>query len=259
MDTKGSPERVGDRTFFFRIWFTELGGRGLERLTRSEATNRDLPLVPEFTWPKEATVAVNVTVFRADGRLYAGAVEVRTSPEPIDVPALGLTIPAPPVDAMPVDTGLWRMVPLGTLCKEAVRDLLVETAPYEATAELPDAYDSPREFGEAYETLGKELSRDSRGRRSPGRPSALSPSLMEFVAAAHKSAGPRQGQPAVRLALQYAADRASGDHPDGPPLPGMGFRGAGPGGVVTVDQAKATITRLREAGLIPPARRKSSE
>lgn len=239
VDMLNAPKRVAERAFYFRLAHSEDTWRRLEpvRLTRPE----DAPMVPEFTWPTGAQVEVRVSVFEAGGRLFAGAVEVRTAPEPVDVPALGLTIPALPVEVRPVDTDLWRMVPLGALCREAVQGLFTEEAAFEAAAELA-------EDPEAYERLAAATP-VRRGSRSPGRPSTLTPALLAFVAEAVSHAGPRGAQAAAQRALQYAAGRTE----DGSAIPGMEFRGSAPNGAVTADQAKKAIAKARSAGLIPRA------
>jgi len=242
MDTQTAPKKVDERAFYLRWTASEGSWRQLEqlRLTRTD----DDPLVPDLVWPAGCQVEVRVSVFEADGRLYAGAVEVRTAPEPINVPGLGITIPARPVDPMPIDTNLWRAVPLGALCREAMQDLFSEDASWVAASELAD---DP----EAYARLAAAVSSGSRGRRTPGRPSNLSDGLLAFVADAVSHAGPRSAQRAAQRALQYAADRTE----DGTAMPGMEFRGAADG-QVTADQAKKAIQRARTAGLIPLAERK---
>lgn len=189
----------------------------------------------DHPWPEGAQVEVSVSVFEADGVLFAGAVQVSTVPEPVDVGPYG-TLQPPAVDPLPVGVDLYRAVPLGQLCREAVAYYGTREGGEVARAELV-------EQPEVLERLQAAV-RAEPSRGQVGRPSKLSPALLEFAARAWGTGGTRGRQAAVRTFLQSVADR------------GLGFEGSGPDGQVTEDQAKKVIQAARRQGLLPTTRGK---
>lgn len=225
------PVRVGSpHVWYFRWGYAELGGRWLEPVEGTQ----DAPGLLDHPWPEGAQVEVRISVFEADGVLFAGQVVVSTTPEPLDLTAQRYgVIPAPAVEPLPVGTDIWRMIPLGRLSREAVAFYGTAEAGEVAHSELADQ-------PEVYERLSaaaRALPTSSRGQ--VGRPSKLSPALLEFAAKAWGTGGTRGRQAAVQRFLQDVANR------------GLGFEGSGPDGQVTEDQAKKVIQAARRKGLLP--------
>lgn len=164
-----------------------------------------------------ADVDVQVEMFISEEQLLCGKVTVSTVPTS-DFQRLNTL--GDPGEPLHIDSAVWRAIPIGRLIEDTAQRL-------RASAERVF-----RELGDAHlETIVD--SRDAAVKRGP-KPSLTPELLSTIVAPAFRSAG-RKPIEAVRAALEA-----------------HGYPGSGPGGEVTIDQARKAVTKARALDVDPP-------
>lgn len=168
-----------------------------------------------------ADVEVRVNIWLGLRGLYAGDVRVLTISQPLPTNQIS---PLPTRAEVQVGSVLWRAIRLGDLVDEAIQR--VRHSAVLVQQQIDD---------EHLEHIASAEGR--KGRKGP-LPSVTAELAAEVVAPAYKSGGSR---PVV--AVQGA-------------LADAGLPGSGPGGEVTIDQARKAVVRARELGLLPPAEKR---
>lgn len=230
MTRENQPVRVYEHVAYFRIVSVPRKWGRLERLTFPPQARDDLwRWLGQYRWSQldGVQVEVRLSVYAAGRQLFVGGVEVVTVPEPWEIPHVGEINP-PTVAPLAIGTDIIRAVPLGELTQEAIRE--AQDMDVARTA-LSDDKDR-----EAFERLRTITSTNEEAKPKRGRPSPLTPELLELVSNTYLRAG-RTGVQAVQQALQEA-----------------GFPGATAAGV-TRDQAAKAVATARRKGFLPPARR----
>lgn len=175
----------------------------------------------DHPWPGGTHVELRIEVYEHGGRLFTGAVEVRTVPKRYETPYGELSPPT--VEPRNIGIDIWRAVRLGELEDEAI--VMAQTEDEAIVLRDEDEH--------AYDRLRAVVNSEEDATPRKGRPSNLTPELLALVIDVYHRT-PRKPVLAVQQALQ---DR--------------GFPGSAADGSVTRGQASKAVARARKSPYWP--------